>query len=116
MIVALYAVGEAAALDYDPPPTVKTMEWTMIGANLSGKWVFEDATAESILARLDSSGQMPGAYFSIDRSQVRPKLETRLSIRAENLSWLQVLARVADAVGSDIVISPGHFTLVPRVK
>ena len=115
-MIAFYAVADAAALDYDPPPTVKTMEWTMTGANLSGKWIFEDVTAETILAQLDSSARMPGAYFTIDRSQVRPKLETKLSIRAENLSWLQVLARIADAVGSDILISPGHFTLVPRAK
>jgi hypothetical protein len=115
-ILALFAASHVFAFDYDPPPSVKTMEWTIRIANGIGTWIYEDATAESILADLDRSTSLPGAYFDIDRSQVRQRLATKLSFRAEKVTWLQLLARVADAIGADIVITPGRFTLVPRSK
>jgi hypothetical protein len=114
--LVLYAASDAAAFDYDPPPRVKTMEWTIKIANGIGTWVYEGATAESILADLDRDMSLPGAYLDIDRSQVRQQLETKLSFRAEKVTWLQLVAKVADAIGADIVISPGKFTLVPRTK
>jgi hypothetical protein len=115
-ILALYAVSNAVAFDYDPPPRVKTMEWTIKIANATGTWIYEDETAESILADLDRSMSLPGAYLDIDRSQVRQKLETKLTFHAEKFTWLQLLAKVADAIGADVMIAPGKFTLIPRSK
>lgn len=115
-VITLYAASHAVAFDYDPPPRVKTMEWTIKVASGIGTWVYEDATAESIIADLDRDMSLPGAYFDIDRSQVRDRLETKLTLHADKFTWLQMLASVADAVGANIIITPGKFTLVPHAK
>ena len=112
----LFALSSVAAFDYDPPPRVKTMEWTIQIANSAGTWIYDGATAEAIIADLDRSMALPGAYLEIDRSKVREKLQTKLTIHAEKCTWLQLLAQVADAIGADILITPGKFTLAPRTK
>ncbi|GAA5120820.1 hypothetical protein GCM10023212_15030 [Luteolibacter yonseiensis] len=109
-------MGTLRALDAPPPPDPKTMEWTMKqAAYIHPVFDIENTEASWIIATLDDSSMTtPGFYLNIDKSQVEDRLARKLTFRVKEISWLAVLAKVADALDAEIRISPGKFTLVPR--
>jgi hypothetical protein len=102
---------------FDPagPPPKKTIEWTT--SRLSRAIIPYIEFHEVFLTEaIDfiAGMEIPEAYrVSIDCSRLKdPK--PKITFTARDLTRLEAIGRVAEATGSDIVISPGKVTLVPK--
>ena len=116
LILSIAMLAESAhAFDAPPPPDRKTLEWTVAQAQYVYP-IFDvsDTKAAWILEQLDSSMNTPGFYLDIDKSEVDALLGKKITFKVEKITWLNVLARVADEIEADIVISQGVFKLVSR--
>ena len=116
LILGIAVVTESAyAFDAAPPPDRKTLEWTIAQAQYVYP-IFDvsESRVSSILEELDSSMNTPGFYLGIDKSEVEHLLEKKITFKVEKITWLSVLAMVADHIEADIAISEGVFKLVPR--
>ena len=110
-LLALLA-ATASATDWDIPDPV-TYEWTIQQATKTTipKVNFTDAPAKKILEALSDSMAFP---LRIEASLVREeKLNQRITIQKEQITWIEVVSIVADRIEVDILISKGKVTLKP---
>jgi len=102
----------ASATDWDIPDPV-TYEWTIQRATKTTipKVNFTDAPASKIIEALSDSMVFPlrieAPLFSEE------KLNKRITIQKEQITWIEIISIVADRIGADILISKGKVTLKP---
>jgi hypothetical protein len=106
----------AFAFDPDGPPPEKTMEWTSqsLSRTIIPSVSIHDATVEEA-AHFISVLEVPDAYKPmIDCSKIADKTQ-RVTFSGRNLTRLEAIGMLAQAIDSDILISPGTVILVPRI-
>ncbi|MDA0768183.1 MAG: hypothetical protein O3A92_15350 [Verrucomicrobia bacterium] len=116
--LALLVSGPVQGIDAAPPPKVKTLAWTMKIATESHveNLDLRNAVASGVVEFLDASeGSLAGFYLNLDAAGVADRLHRRVTIvEPVGLMWIEVVARLADQLDADVVISPGKVKLVPR--
>ena len=113
--LALLVRGPTQALDPAPPPKPLTLAWTLEQAqHRLPKVDLKDSELSWIVKWLDSSMNVPGCYLDVDVLEVKRRLDQKMTWQALDVSWIDLVARVADADDADVVISPGKVKLVPR--
>jgi len=105
------------ALAYDPagPPPKKTMEWTTksLSRNILPSVNITDMTIEEAVEFIGVL-EVPDAYKpKIDCSRIPDKLR-KVKFSGTDLTRLEAIGKLAQAIDADILISPGKVTLIPR--
>jgi hypothetical protein len=94
-----------------------TVAWTVKASGATFPGIdLDEVTIASAIRYLEARMESSGAQLKIDSSGINSMLEKRISLKAEQITWLQVLAVVADEAGSSIVVDPGGYRLIPINK
>ncbi|MDQ8209598.1 hypothetical protein QEH52_18890 [Coraliomargarita sp. SDUM461003] len=107
-----FLAATASATDWDIPDPI-TYEWTIQQATKTTipKVNFTDTPAKKILEALSDSMAFP---LSIEAPLVsEEKLNKRITIHKELITWIEVISIVADEIEVDILISKGTVTFKP---
>jgi len=110
-LLAILAVM-ASATDWDIPDPV-TYEWTIQQATKTTipKVNFTDAPAKKIIEALGDSMVFP---LRIEASLVSEgKLNKKITIQREQITWIEIVSVVADKIEADILITKGKVILKP---
>ena len=104
------------ASDFESPPKEVTLEWTLEEASYVIPKVDLKDTKLSWLIKsyLNSSMIRPGNYIDIDISLVKNRLAKKVKYKESNIKWIDLVARIADDIDADILVSPGKVKFVPR--
>jgi|GEM_PF-2510122 len=115
-ILFLSGLIQANAFDAALPET-KTIAWSLKKADVSIPSLdLTNTTIREIIKFMDRSDGSPGFFIDVDVSAVTNKLDKKVTIKAKDLPWLELLGQVADLLDSDILVQEGVFKLVPRNK
>ena len=105
------------ALAFDPagPPPEKTMGWTTerLSRSILPSVNITDMTIEEAVEFIGVL-EVPDAYKpKIDCSRIPDKLR-KVKFTGTNLTRLEAIGKLAQAIDADILICPGKVTLIPR--
>ncbi|MBT62000.1 hypothetical protein QEH52_18635 [Coraliomargarita sp. SDUM461003] len=112
-ILIMSAFTTASATDWAYPDPM-TYEWTIRSATVGKipKVNFTDSSVRAVIGALSNSMTFP---LRVDASQISEEhFNKRITIQETDISWIEVLALVADVIEADILITKGKVILKPN--
>ena len=118
-ISAFFILSTAFIWGFDPagPPPKKTLEWTTrcLSRTIIPKVDFVDVPLEDAVYFVGIPEITQSYKPVIDYSKIKD-IKQKITFSGRNLTSLEAIGRVAEAIGAEIHISPGKVTLVPKAK
>lgn len=121
LILALVLTLTVQVEAFDPagPPPDKTIEWTTdyLSSVVVPRVDFNESTSlGQCLNFLEIVLGAPAAYnIKIDGEALgAAKLSTPVSLKAQNRTLIEILAKLADAVDANLFIERGKVSLIPK--
>jgi hypothetical protein len=104
---------------FDPagPPPAKTLSWT---ASFASKVTiprirYKDETPERAVHHMLGVIGIPADYsITVDTTRLKLSNPAVITFDADNITLLQALARVAEQVHANLLITPGSIVLQPQ--
>jgi hypothetical protein len=119
LALALTLTVQVEAFDPASPPPDKTIEWTAgyLSRVVVPRVDFNDSTPlGQCLNFLELIQGRPAAYsIKVDGEALGDaKLSAPISLKAQDMKLIEILAKLADAVDANLVIERGKVSLIPK--
>ncbi|MEM0967315.1 MAG: hypothetical protein AAGJ81_14305 [Verrucomicrobiota bacterium] len=104
--------GKVHAMSWIIPDPI-TYEWTIETATKSQipKFSANDVTVSQLIDGLSDDMVFPLRIEALGIA--KEKLENKVTIKREQIAWIEIVALIADEIEADIVITKGGVVLVP---
>jgi hypothetical protein len=118
-VAAFLLLASASVFAFDPvgPPPEKTVRWTthFLSTQTCPTVVIKDTPIIEALELIQAGQSRPPEYaVSMDGSLMGPVTDVRITIETETVTFLELLARLADQANADLLIKSGTVMLVPK--